>query len=210
MSAGAPGGGTPAGYCRNCGTALTPETLREVQGVYYCPDCLAGMVSQAQGRPAGSSQAGLGSTARAKAAAALGIIPGLGAVYNGEYVKALIHVLVFAAIISLIDRAPGIFVPLLVAWIFYMPFEAYQTAKAKALQAAGAAQGGTASPGAAAFVAPTGGAVRRETIGPILLIAIGTLVLLDQWNLVNLDRVLDFWPLGLIALGVWLLLKRQE
>jgi len=33
---------------------------------------------------------------------------------------------------------------------------------------------------------------------------------LDQWNLVNLDRVLDFWPLGLIVLGLWMLIKRQE
>jgi len=117
-------------------------------------------------------------------------------------------VMVFAAIISLIERSPGIFVPLLVAWIFYMPFEAYQTAKAKALQAASAAPGGAAgiSPGAMAAT----GAVRRETIGPILLIVIGTLVLLDQWNLVNLDRVLDFWPLGLIALGVWLLVKQKQ
>jgi hypothetical protein len=208
MSAAATGGGAPAGYCRHCGTALTAESLREVQGAYYCPDCLAGMVSQTQGQPAGAPRAGLGPNARAKAAAALGIIPGLGAVYNGEYVKALIHVLVFGAIISLIERSPGIFVPLLVAWIFYMPFEAYQTAKAKALQAASAGTGGTVAGGAA--MATSGAAVRRETIGPILLIAIGTLVLLDQWNLVNLDRVLDFWPLGLIALGVWLLLKQQE
>jgi len=213
MSAAATGAGTPAGYCRHCGTALTPETLREVQGAYYCPDCLAGMVSQAQAPGAGARRAGLGPSARAKAAAALGIIPGLGAVYNGEYVKALIHVLVFAAIISLIERSPGIFVPLLVAWIFYMPFEAYQTAKAKGLEKTGAAGGGaagTAVSGTGRTMGFAGDPVRRETIGPILLIVIGTLVLLDQWNLVNLDRVLEFWPLGLIALGVWLLVKQQE
>ena len=212
MSAAGTEGITPAGYCRNCGTALTQETLREVQGAYYCPSCLGTMVSQAQAGPVvppARSPRG-----RAATAAALGIIPGLGAVINGEYVKALIHVLVFAAIISLIERSPGIFVPLLVAWIFYMPFEAYQTAKAKAAQAASAAQTGavaaTAGTAGGGTVAVAGPGVRRETIGPILLIAIGTLVLLDQWNLVNLDRVLDFWPLGLIALGVWLLLKGQQ
>jgi len=208
MSAAGAAGGAPAGYCRHCGKALTPETLREVQGAYYCPECLAGMVGQAEALPTAVFTPERRASARARAAAALGIIPGLGAVYNGEYVKALIHVMVFAAIISLIERSPGIFVPLLVAWIFYMPFEAYQTAKAKALQAASAAPGGAAgiSPGAMAAT----GAVRRETIGPILLIVIGTLVLLDQWNLVNLDRVLDFWPLGLIALGVWLLVKQKQ
>jgi len=113
-------------------------------------------------------------------------------------------VLVFGTIISLIDRQPAIFVPALVAWIFYMPFDAYQSAKAKAASnAAGASAGVGVREGPRPFA-------RRETIGPILLIAIGTLVLLDQLNLVNLDRVLDFWPLGLIALGVWMLVRRQE
>jgi len=194
MSAEAP----PTGYCRHCGKALTPETLREVRGTYYCPDCLATMVGQAQPpRPAPGG-------GRPATAAALGIIPGLGAVFNGEYGKAVIHVLVFGTIISLIDRQPGIFVPALVAWIFYMPFDAYQTAKAKA---ASKAAGASADPSASAGVKPF---ARRETIGPILLIAIGTLVLLDQLNLVNMDRILDFWPLGLIALGVWMLVNRQQ
>ncbi|HVN08639.1 MAG TPA: DUF5668 domain-containing protein [Patescibacteria group bacterium] len=186
----AAGGGAPAGYCRQCGKALTPETLREVQGAYYCPECLAGWVQQ--GPPKRKSAEG-----RAATAAALGIIPGLGAVYNGDYVKALIHVLVFGSIISLIDRSPGIFVPMLVAWIFYMPIEAYQTAKARA-------QSGTPNPSDAA------GLRRRESIGPLLLIAIGTLALMNELNIIDFDRIISFWPVGLIALGVWLLMKRQE
>jgi hypothetical protein len=194
MSAGAPA----SGYCRHCGKALTPETLREVRGAYYCPDCLATMVGQAQ--PPRAAHGG----GRPATAAALGIVPGLGAVFNGEYGKAIIHVLVFGTIISLIDRQPGIFVPALVAWIFYMPFDAYQTAKAKA---ANKAAGASADASASASIKPF---ARRETIGPILLIAIGTLVLLDQLNLVNMDRILDFWPLGLIALGVWMLVNRQQ
>jgi hypothetical protein len=174
---------------------LTPETLREVQGAYYCPECLATWVTQ--GQPRAKSAGG-----RAATAAVLGIIPGLGAVYNGEYVKALIHVLVFGTIISLIERAPGIFVPMLVAWIFYMPFEAYQTAKTKATSSGSAAGAGSAAVSTLA--------ARRETIGPILLITIGTLALLDELNVIDIGRILDFWPLGLIALGIWLLVKRQE
>jgi len=190
----AAGGGTPAGYCRQCGKALTPETLREVQGAYYCADCLASWVQQGPTRRQKSAEG------RAATAAALGIIPGLGAVYNGEYIKALIHVLVFGSIISLIDRSPGIFVPMLVAWIFYMPIEAYQTAKAKALSAK---LGSASEP-------PDALQRRRETIGPVLLIAIGTLALLNELNIIDFDRIISFWPLGLIALGVWLLMKRQE
>jgi hypothetical protein len=185
-------GAAAAGYCRHCGKVLTPETLREVQGAYYCPECLATWVPQAQ-HPGKTPGGG-----RAATAAVLGIIPGLGAIYNGEYVKALIHVLVFGVIISLIDRSPGIFVPMLVAWIFYMPFEAYQTAKAKAKAA-------VEGPG------PADARIRRrETIGPILLIGIGTLALLNELNIIDLDLIRQFWPLGLIALGIWLLVKRKE
>jgi cell wall-active antibiotic response 4TMS protein YvqF len=180
-------GAPAAGYCRQCGKALTAETLREVQGAYYCPECLAGYVGGTQRRV----RAGGG---RAATAAALGIIPGLGAVYNGEYWKALIHVLVFASIIALIPHQPVIFPLVLAAWVFYMPFEAYQTAKAAA--------GGTAQSDTAVR--------QRETLGPILLIAIGSLALLDELNIIDIDRILDFWPLGLIALGVWMLVKRQE
>ena len=185
----APSSGPAAGFCRHCGKPLTPETLREVRGAYYCPDCLATAVGQAQ-----SSQSAPGS-GKAATAAALGIIPGLGAVYNGEYWKALVHVLVFAAIITLIQHSP-IFAFVLVAWIFYMPVEAYQTAKARAVAKAS----GQAEP-----------PVRnREMLGPVVLIVIGTLALLNELRLIDIERVMDFWPLGLIALGVWMLTKRNE
>ncbi len=187
MSAGDSGAPAP-GYCRQCGKMLTAETLREVKGAYYCPDCLAASVGQPRPRSAGGG--------RAATAAALGIIPGLGAVYNGDYWKALIHILVFASIIAMIPHQQVIFPLVLVAWIFYMPFEAYQTAKARA------ASGGTAQSDA--------GIRQRETLGPILLIAIGSLALLDELNIIDIDRILDFWPLGLIALGIWMLVKRQE
>ena len=178
-----------AGYCRHCGKLLTPETLREVQGAFYCPECLAASV----GRPQPGTKSASG---RASTAAALGIIPGLGAVYNGDYWKALIHVLVFAAIIALIPHAPVFFSLVLAAWVFYMPIEAYQTAKGKA------ALGGPAQTEAARR--------QRETLGPVLLIAIGSLALLNELNIIDIDRIIDFWPVGLIALGIWLLLKRTE
>ncbi|MFZ0618535.1 MAG: hypothetical protein WAM01_07590, partial [Candidatus Acidiferrales bacterium] len=44
----------------------------------------------------------------AAVAVVLGFIPGLGAVYNGEYVKALIHVLVFGGLIAALSSdLPG-------------------------------------------------------------------------------------------------------
>jgi hypothetical protein len=183
---------TPAfetkGYCRHCGRPLTQDTAHELGGVYYCGDCLTTLVRQAQpaAHPGKAALAGL-----------IGIIPGLGAVYNGEFLKGAIHVVVFGLVISMIStgHALGLFVPMLIAWIFYMPFEAYQTAKAR--------QQGTKPAGIIDF-----GSGRQQT-APLFLIGMGVLFLLIQFDLIDMDRVVNLWPLGMIALGVWMLMKRR-
>jgi hypothetical protein len=51
---------------------------------------------------------------------------------------------------------------------------------------------------------------RKEPIGAIVLIALGLLFLLGQMNLFN-GRLMEFaWPLLLIGLGVWLIVRRIE
>ena len=62
-------------------------------------------------------------------AAVLGIIPGVGAMYNAQYFKGLIHVVIFVVIISITTHYGlfGLFIP---AWVLYQSFEAYHTAKA--------------------------------------------------------------------------------
>jgi hypothetical protein len=60
----------------------------------------------------------------------LGFIPGVGAMYNGQFVKALAHVLIFAVFVSLSDKS-SVFGLLVAAWIFYQVFDAAQTAKAR-------------------------------------------------------------------------------
>jgi hypothetical protein len=64
------------------------------------------------------------------AAAVLGIIPGVGAMYNGQLFKGLIHVVIFAVLVSLTDYS-GIFGLFIAGWVFYQSFEAYHTAKAR-------------------------------------------------------------------------------
>ncbi|WP_238398352.1 hypothetical protein [Edaphobacter sp. 12200R-103] len=63
-------------------------------------------------------------------AALLGFIPGVGAMYNGQYSKGIVHLIVFAVLVSLADEH-GIFGLFVTGWIFYQVFEAYQTAKAR-------------------------------------------------------------------------------
>jgi TM2 domain-containing membrane protein YozV len=63
-------------------------------------------------------------------AAVLGLIPGVGAMYNGQFFKGLIHVAIFALLVSLASHI-GIFGILIAGWIFYQAFEAYHTAVAR-------------------------------------------------------------------------------
>jgi cell division septation protein DedD len=63
------------------------------------------------------------------AAAALGLIPGVGAMYNGQFFKGFIHVVVFVALVSITDRY-GLFGIFIGAWVLYQAFEAYHTARA--------------------------------------------------------------------------------
>jgi Domain of unknown function (DUF5668)/B-box zinc finger len=188
------------GFCRNCGRALCPACTRDVRGALYCEPCLASMVAPppvvATAHPQGGQNPG--------AALALGFIPGLGAVYNGEYVKAMVHVFIFAGLIAAQtnDISAGYHAFLGIAlgvFCLYMPIEAYHVAKAR--------QTGTPPP--APFIETTG-SVHGEgrPVGAIILIALGALFLLGNLGLLEWDWFGKVWPLGLIALGAWLLADR--
>jgi hypothetical protein len=197
------------GYCRNCGKPLCPECTREVRGALYDEECLAGLLAAplttsgatatpwtASGAPAVAAR----SDTNPALAATLGFIPGLGAVYNGEYVKALIHVLVFGGLIALISSdIPGSYVAFfsiaLACFYCYMPIDAYRVAKARRL--------GQPEPGA--ILENKGG----RPIGSFLLIIVGVLFLLSNFGLLQTDWFEKAWPIGLIALGGWLVWDRM-
>jgi serine/threonine protein kinase len=69
------------------------------------------------------------SSKSAKWAFALGFIPGVGAIYNGEYKKAGIHVGIFVLLSTILSALPSSFSWIRVAFVFYMAFEAYHTAQ---------------------------------------------------------------------------------
>jgi hypothetical protein len=114
-------------YCQNCGKPLCSTCMRSVGGVVYCESCLAARLSP-------QAAAGLplqyGMHAHPVLAGLLGFIPGVGAMYNGQFVKALAHVLIFAVFVSLADKSV-VFALLVAAWVFYQVFDAAQTAKAR-------------------------------------------------------------------------------
>jgi TM2 domain-containing membrane protein YozV len=184
------------GYCRNCGKALCPQCTREVRGALYCEECLAGLLAA----PAAPNEAAKASI-NPGLAATLGFIPGLGAVYNGQYVKALIHVLIFGGLIALLSSDipssyDAFFGIALGCFYFYMPIEAYRTAMARR-------QG---QPEPANLIEGEG----RKPIGALILIGIGALLLLGNFGLLQRDWFQKSWPLALILIGGWLLWDRMK
>lgn len=193
------------GFCRNCGRALCPQCTRDVRGALYCEHCLAAVMGGPQ--PVGTAAAAGSAVAapvavpppgdsRPAVATVLGFVPGLGAVYNGEYIKALIHVIVFASLIAaLASDAPDAFKAfvaiLLAAFYCYMPVDAHRVAQARST--------GQAAPPDLIHGPGT------KPIGAFVLIGLGVLLLLANFGLLETEWFAKAWPIGLVALGVWLL-----
>jgi hypothetical protein len=206
------------GFCRNCGRALCAACTREVRGALYCEPCLAGLVTT----PVAPAAAGAEAGPHPGAALALGFIPGLGAVYNGDYLKALIHVIIFGGMIAAQtqDVSAGYHAFLGIAlgcFYFYMPIEAYRTAKAREHQrllltntAAPIAEGSAAVVPAGAEAASTEGDRIQRPTGAIILIFLGVFLLLANFGLLQWEWFGKAWPFALIILGVWLLADRLK
>jgi hypothetical protein len=135
---------------------------------------------------------------------ALGFIPGVGAIYNGQYLKGLVHAVIFGLMVSLMNATEGgagqpLIGIILCAFVFYMPFEAYHTAKRRQL--------GQPVEEFSSLIAQNRLA-SHTPIGPIFLIAIGVLFLLDTLNLVHFRDLARFWPILLILAGAFMLYNR--
>ena len=64
----------------------------------------------------------------------LGLIPGVGAIYNGQYAKGLVHAVVWGVLMSIANSSDmhglePVFVMLVIAWWAYMAIEAHHTAQ---------------------------------------------------------------------------------
>jgi hypothetical protein len=206
-------------YCRACGKALCQNCQKTAQGTVFCEEHMpVETVGTGTGQASYSPYTAHPTVAPPPPPYApphlgvspglafiLGLIPGVGAIYNGQYAKGLIHGLLFGALISIgsggaFDHASGpMFGVLLTAFYFYMPFEAYHTAKRRQL-------GEHVDEFSSIF--PTRGRQSRVPIGPIVLIAVGLLFLFNNLGWLNFYEIARFWPVFLIALGAYLLYTR--
>jgi hypothetical protein len=206
-----------AAYCIRCGRALCTECTRNVRGNVYCESCLADIVGGKAGAGSASTTPPPTTPPQAKKVAggtnphvafALGLIPGVGAIYNGEFMKAAVHVLIFGILTSFADRS-GSGGPLLgmaiTAFYIYMPFEAYYTAKKREL----ALEGIDLETPIDRLHEQFGQMHNKELWGGGALVVIGALFLADNFDVVRLDRIGRLWPVALIGLGIWMLKRFQ-
>ena len=140
-------------FCQNCGKPLCQECTRVVGSAVFCEPCLASRLAGSPVNPSSHSyDPGSYDPISANAnhivdsvvppsripgapspalATILGFIPGVGAMYNGQYAKGVVHLIVFAILVSLASDVNGIFGLFVAGWIVYQAIEANHTARAK-------------------------------------------------------------------------------
>ena len=228
-------------FCRTCGKALCENCQRDVMGAIYCEPCIAARlqgqvpISAAAPMPRPPVQSG---APNPTTAGLLGFIPGVGAMYNGQFMKAFAHVVIFVMLILAANTISGIFGVLIAFFVIYMAFEAYKTAEAHRMglpapdplgldkmfgiqestghhstpaATMGAAQNPPAQAPMSAMPPPV--QVAPPPASPRDNTPIGAIVLIGLGVLFLLSNfsMVDserIWPLFLIGIGLWIAYKR--
>jgi hypothetical protein len=212
-----------AAFCRTCGKPLCVTCRRAVAGTVFCethapatasaktssnasyvpPQYSSPVVDspytapppRAAGNPIHSSPA---------VAFLLGFIPGVGAIYNGQYAKGLVHAVVFGLLITAISshsvRGFAAMLGIMIGvFVFYMALEAFHTARKR--ESGEAVEEFSSLVGAGDDGFPT---------GAVVLIGLGVLLLLNTLDLLSIEAVIRFWPAGLILIGAYMLYSRLK
>jgi hypothetical protein len=216
---------TPASaYCRTCGKALCENCKRDVQGAIYCEPCIAARLQSGPVTPTRPNAPSPG------VAMLLGFIPGVGAMYNGQFIKGFVHVMIFVMLMIASEKISDYFGLAVFIFYVYMVFDAYKTAQAKLLglplpdplgidkmfglqesqpQVSPATDATPVTPTAQApIVAPPPAQTppgSNEPIGAIVLIILGVAMLIGTMTHFHIGRL---WPLFLIGIGLWIAYKR--
>lgn len=206
-------------YCRTCGKALCANCTRPVKGVIYCEDCLGARIEGKTPLPTGVGPATAPSTAAGYVPAApvpasgpnpalagilAGFFPfGVGPVYTGQYAKGLAHLIIVALVFAVAQSSEGgVQVVAILGLCFFYVYQIIDSVRsARALQL------GQAPPDpfglSNALTAGERIDAKRIPAGAMILILVGVLFLLHTLGLWEYG-IGRFWPLLVIALGVWM------
>ena len=200
---------TTVGYCRACGKALDQASVRTAHGTIYCQEHVPLDAPASYSSPYSSSTYSSTTTASGPyadvspgLAFVLGLIPGVGAIYNSQYIKGLVHVGIVGLLISIMDSnsvrgLEPLFGLMLAAFWWYMAFEAYHTASKR--------RQGLKVEEFSSLI-PVGGS--KFPAAPVILIALGVVFLLNNLGVFEIRQAMRYWPVLLIALGVYMLYLR--
>ncbi len=201
-------------YCRTCGKPVCDQCRRDAFGTVFCAEHVP---AGAAGPPPPGFDAAPAAPSPAPPSAAapyvdsgvspglaffLGWIPGVGAIYNGQYAKGLVHAVIWGLLVSIINSGASrgiepIFGILIAAWMFYMAFEAYHTACKRRM--------GEPVDEYSSILDLRG---RNVPVAGITLIVLGAILLLYTLDIFDFERIARYWPVLLIAAGIWLLYGR--
>jgi hypothetical protein len=188
-------------FCRSCGKALSDE--EKGPGITQCPACKANEPVSPYTAPAyAAPPPPPPNTPSPGLAFLLGLIPGVGAIYNGQYAKGLIHVFVLGLLATIADApstrggTEALFGLLIIAWVAYMAFEAYHTANKRVL--------GQPVEEFSSLISFKASSIAT----PVVLIGIGFVFLLHNFNLLPIHDLVRFWPLIPIGIGIFMLYRR--
>lgn len=127
----------------------------------------------------------------------LSLLPGIGHVYIGQATKGIVIILLAASAINITGRAGGFGIVIPFLWLYAM-LDAYRGA----MDYNRALETGTAP-------ARTSNAALSKWWG-IGLIVLGVLVTLHNADIIDFDFVWDYWPIALIALGIYILTRKPS
>src|SRR5262245_14453980 len=191
---------TASARCNACDRPLCPACDHRIKGAPYCQDCIvAGIETMRRNVSAGRhafNQTGRQEEKSPLIALLLGLMPGVGAAYNGQNIKALTHFLAVAGLWVLAD----IFgMPLDIVFglggagfYLYSIYDAYQSAQRLRRGEDLSAE----DEGLKIFLQ------QRMNLFGILLIGVGALAMLNFWIPSLIQRI---WPALLIIAGAYLI-----
>jgi hypothetical protein len=134
----------------------------------------------------------------------LGLIPGVGAIYNGQYAKGLVHAVIWGILMSIANSRAAhgmeaLWVITVMAWWAYMAFEAYHTARKR--------RAGEPVDEYSSLI-DLRGRSSQVPVAAIALIVLGIVLLLNTLDLLDFEYIARYWPVLLIVAGVYLLYNR--
>ncbi len=189
----------PTHLCSICRRSLTGAEAHSIKGNHYCANCLV----------AGAQLAGLAQSPDLAnftpgRAALFAVIPGIGAVYNRQYVKGVQHVAIFAALWVAAVEGSAAFVFAVISFYIFTIIDAYRSAQG-IIRDRLTHQNSPSSETTGLNVPIWGG----------LLVLMGAILFLDNLRILRLDDIFEFaWPILLFVVPgaylIWEFYKRPR